>query len=549
MKIKQNFHAGGESEMKWQTPIQLRQLLCEIVSWESETFSLGESQFPHLLKERVCELSYFQQNPTQIQTVQVDEKRSFVSAFYKKEQQTKTVVLISHFDTVPTEEYGYLKPLATQPEALTTAFREQPHLLSIVAQKDLMSGDYLFGRGVMDMKMGLVLHIHLLEKAMHNDWNLNLLLITVPDEEVNSAGMRAAVEHIAKLKEEYQLDIQLFLNSEPSFSQDPSDIEEYIYTGTIGKIMPSALFYGKETHVGEPLKGITASFLNSYLTAEMEWNDLFLEQVYDEVTPLPVSLEQKDLKTHYSTQTPYRSYALYNIFLMQRSAEEIFSIFKKVAEQAMAKCQERYLEICQRQGVTPIGDIKVLTYQELYEYSVAKLSLQSVEEIIDEIMKNAALDDREKSIAIADQLMIRNQELAPATVLLFAPPYYPPASSKDNEMVQKLVDSVLLQAKEMEIPLSSKNYFNGISDLSYCQNLAIGGWQAYEENTPVWNRSYEVPFAAMNEISAPVINIGPFGKDAHQISERLHVKSGFEEMPVLLSSVIEQLIGKTKNPE
>ena len=57
---------------------------------------------------------------------------------------------------------------------------------------DLKSGDYLFGRGTMDMKMGLALHLHLLEIASSEKWPINLMLLTVPDEEVNSAGMRAA---------------------------------------------------------------------------------------------------------------------------------------------------------------------------------------------------------------------------------------------------------------------------------------------------------------------------------------------------------------------
>lgn len=535
----------GRMSMKWQTSEQLRQLLCEMVSWESETLSLGEIRFPHLLLERLQELPYFQANTSNLQAVHVDEQRAFVSALYQKEGQSKTVVLISHFDTVSTEEYGSLQPLATQPEALTEAFLAQPNLLNALAQKDLHSGDYLFGRGVMDMKMGLVLHMHLLEKALLHDWDINLLLITVPDEEVNSAGMRGAVEHIAKLKEEHQLDIKLFLNSEPSFTQGPADLQEYIYTGSIGKIMPAALCYGKETHVGEPLKGITATFLNSYLTAEMEWNEQFLEQAYDEVTPLPVSLQQKDLKMNYSTQTPYRSYALYNVFMMNSSAEIIFGIFRNVSEVAMKKCQDRYEKICKSQDVTPIGKINVLSYEELYAYSVNKLSEKVVEEIIRKITDNTQLDDREKSVAIADQLMIACKELAPATVLLFAPPFYPPVSSKENELVQQLVELLLTKAKELDVPMESKNYFNGICDLSYCQSLLSDGWRAYEQNTPVWQRTYEIPFEAMKQISAPVMNVGPYGKDAHQISERLHVKSAFEEMPVLLSTVIEQMLQVT----
>ena len=146
--------------------------------------------------------------------------------------------------------------------------------------------------------MGLALHMQLIEKASVEKWPINLILTTVPDEEVNSAGMRAAVIELVRIREEHDLTYKLFLNSEPSFSQNPTDIKEYIYTGTIGKIMPAALFYGKETHVGEPMKGMTANYISSFLTQRMEWNDLFRETDLGESTPLPVSLQQKDLKLH-----------------------------------------------------------------------------------------------------------------------------------------------------------------------------------------------------------------------------------------------------------
>ena len=77
--------------------------------------------------------------------------------------------------------------------------------------------------------------------------------------------MRAAVTELVRIREEQGLTYKLFLNSEPSFSQNPTDIAEYVYSGTIGKIMPAALFYGKETHVGEPMKGMTANYIASYL--------------------------------------------------------------------------------------------------------------------------------------------------------------------------------------------------------------------------------------------------------------------------------------------
>jgi arginine utilization protein RocB len=129
--------------------------------------------------------------------------------------------------------------------------------------------------------------------------------------------------------------------------------------------MPAALFYGKETHVGEPLKGITANYIASFLTQLMEWNTLFQESDLGEETPLHVSLQQKDLKLQYSTQTPYLAAALYNVFIMKRSAAEIMDLFEQVAKEAAMKCNESYKALCQREQIEGVGEVKVLRYEKL----------------------------------------------------------------------------------------------------------------------------------------------------------------------------------------
>ncbi|MFD4819513.1 M20/M25/M40 family metallo-hydrolase [Peribacillus butanolivorans] len=531
----------GDS-MLWDSPEKLRALICELVSWDSETLTQGEQLFSAKLFSKLQQLAYFKYNPTDLKRWEVEYGRSVIAANYRNLSTKRTVVLLSHFDTVQIEEYADLKPLATQPELLTQKLLEKKGILNKNAQKDLLSGDYLFGRGVMDMKMGLALHLQLLEQAIEENWPINLLLVTVPDEEVNSAGMREAVKQINLLKQEEGLKIDLVLNSEPSFSKSPTDIQEYIYSGTIGKIMPAALFYGKETHVGEPLKGMTAPYISSFLTAEMEWNELFLEEDYGEYTPLPVSLQLKDLKGQYSTQTPYRAVAMYNVFLLKRSASEIMDIFEEVTHTAMAKCQQRYEDICKKNNVTGIAPIRVLRFEQLQIYIEQKIGVEKVEQLIDKVVQDKSLDDREKSLRIADSFMIHCQELAPATILLFVPPYYPPANSSEHPLVKNAIHMLLEEAKSFDIPLEQVHYFNGICDLSYCQFQTDENWKTYELNTPVWNRTYSIPFEEMASINAPVLNVGPFGKDAHQISERLHIKSAFEEMPVLLNKLIHFVI-------
>ena len=43
----------------------------------------------------------------------------------------------------------------------------------------------------------------------------------------------------------------------------------------------------------------------------------------------------------------------------------------------------------------------------------------------------------------------------------------------------------------------------------------------------------------MSKLRAPVLNVGPFGKDAHKLTERLHKKSALIELPLLLDTIVK----------
>lgn len=532
------------AELLWSTPGKLRSLLGEVVRWRSLTLSDGERDFPMKISAKLMDVPYFAEHPEHIELTDADFGRKLLTALYKHPDATETVVLISHFDTVATEDYGDLEPLAFEPEMLTHALLERKEDLPDDARKDLESGEYLFGRGTMDMKMGLVMHMGLIEKAAAEQWPINLILLTVPDEEMNSSGMRAAVLKLNDMRDQHDLHYKLFLNAEPVFSQEPGDPKYYIYSGTIGKIMPSALFYGRETHVGEPLNGITANYMASYLTQRMEFNSLFQETVLGEKTPLPVSLQQKDLKSEYSTQTPNRAIALYNVFLMERNASEIMDIFEQVATDAAAACNKDYQAVCDREGFNPVGEIQVMRYEDLVDYAVNKFGEDYVNGVKAYVEDNRDWDDREKSFRIVDTLSIQCQELAPMIVLLYTPPFYPAVNSSEDEVVKSCVKYVKDKGMaDFKLPIEGIHYFNGISDLSYVNyNDSTGGWQVFESNTPVWGTSYSIPFDAMAKLQAPVLNVGPHGKDAHKRTERLNIKSAFIEVPALVEGMVKDVL-------
>ncbi len=538
------------SQRLWSTPDSLKHLLCELVSWESRTFTEGEKEFPIKLTEKLKKIPYFKAHPDHISLQDVDAGRKLLTALYKHPHATKTIVLLSHFDTVQTEEYGELEPLAFHPEELTLKLHERKDTLPIAAREDLESGNYLFGRGTMDMKMGLALHMALLDQVSAENWPINLLLLTVPDEEVNSAGMRIAVHELLHLADTYQLDYTLFLNSEPSFALHPGDKTHYIYTGTMGKIMPAALFFGKETHVGEPLSGITANYIASFMTQEIEWNSQFQEHDLGEATPLPVSLHQKDLKLEYSTQTPYRASALYNVFLMNRHAGDVLDLFEDVANEAANKCTTAYRQLCKREQIDGVRDVQVLRYEDVLAHAEKKFSSAFINDLMNAVEQHSEWDDREKSLGMADALMLQCPELAPAIVVLFAPPYYPAVNSSHDETIQTAISVIAQAAADYETALKHIHYFNGICDLSYVNYTGLDDeMTVYKKNTPVWGKTYDIPFNDMAKLKAPVLNVGPFGKDPHQRTERLHCDSAFVHTPHMLEQLIKHILAQTTVPQ
>ena len=208
----------------------------------------------------------------------------------------------------------------------------------------------------------------------------------------------------------------------------------------------------------------------------MEWNPSFRETDLGESTPLPVSLQQKDLKTQYSTQTPYRATALYNVFLMKRNAAEIMDLFEEVAKEAMAACNKAYKKVCDRENIEGIGDVRVIRYEELLTYAEKKLGVDEVERSKRLALENSDWDDREMSLRIVDNLMIQCQELAPATVILYAPPYYPAVNTSNNLLVKKSVELIKKEASEFDLEVEQIHYFNGICDLSYVNYEDDGRW-------------------------------------------------------------------------
>lgn len=531
------------TKLLWQTYEDRLILLKRLVNHQTVTNTEGELTFPSFIKQLLLQIPYFEKNQSQILLETTEDNKEAVVAFYKAPTTTKTIMLISHFDAVDVDDYGSFREDAFDPDKLKYDFTQYSSYLSTDAIEDLKNDTYLFGRGVMDMKAGLMLHLSLIELASIEVWDINLILVTVPDEEVNSSGMRKAVETIASIKQTFQLDIQLHLNSEPTFQQASADEQHYIYSGSIGKIMPGVLCYGKETHVGNPLDGLSSNFMMSYMNQAIEYNHLFKEEFENETTPLPVSLMTKDIKQAYDVQTPFRTMGLYNMFLFKQKPADLYRQFIDTVIRATERCESDWLKILENEGIEFETKINVLTFDQLKQYAIKHYGESRIDKEIQQVIKETQ-GLHMQSIRVTDRLMQICRNIAPAVVTFFATPYYPAVNVSYDQKIEGTI-ALVKETFEEKFQRQSKriHYFNGISDSSYL-NFAgdMSQMITYEKNTPNFNATYTIPFEAIKEISAPTLLCGPIGKDAHKVSERLHKKSAFEELPFVLEKLIKSYI-------
>jgi arginine utilization protein RocB len=541
-------------DYQWQTKQQLTELLCDLVKIPSITHTVEEIKFAEYIESKIRKLPYFQVNPEYVKVHKTKDQRKFVTALVKSEKNVQdTIILVSHFDVVGVDDYGSLKELAFHPINLTKFIYENKTKVPEAVQKDIREGDWLFGRGTMDMKCGLALHMSIIEEACNGNYDGNILLLTVCDEEVNSVGMREAVSVLLEMSKQYNLKYNACINSEPVFSRYPGDENNYLYLGSLGKILAGFLCYGKETHVGEPFSGLNANYMASELTRELEFNTDYCEKVGDEVTPPPTVLIQKDLKNEYNVQISHRSVNLFNLFLMEKSIDEIVEQLSQTANKVAKKIENHYskssIQFSTLEGSHNNKDISVTTlrFEELLRYALETYGEKKVMQIKEDVLKNKGQkDDRELAIEWVDRLATLCKELAPMIIIFFAPPYYPPVNSRKHPEINRVVDYILTFAKQnYDIELKKQNYFAGISDLSYTGlSHPTSSIKSLTSNMPNWNHGYTIPFDALEELNLPVLNLGPIGRDAHKWTERLDLNYAFHILRNLLSVTIKQFFQK-----
>ncbi len=122
----------------------------------------------------------------------------------------------------------------------------------------------------------------------------NLLFLTVPDEEVNSAGARAAAPALLEICEKHGIEIVAAINLDAIADDGDGTTGRAVALGTIGKLLPSAMVVGLPTHAGYAFNGLNACALAGALAAEVEWAESLTERSGDQTGAGPTLLGMKD---------------------------------------------------------------------------------------------------------------------------------------------------------------------------------------------------------------------------------------------------------------
>lgn len=218
----------------------------------------GETAVARYVYNYFMDLPYFKAHPEQVICFQTKDdfvERHSTLAYVKgtKGTSNRTVILIGHIDTVGVDDFGTIREYAFKtdelPQKLKETFSLAPEVLA-----DIESGDYMFGRGALDMKSGVAGHMYLVKYFSEHPEELdgNLVQIAECDEEDNSHGIITAIDYLLDLKKKEHFEYVACINADYSTNYMPGDENRYIYYGSIGKLLPCFVALGKESHVAPP---------------------------------------------------------------------------------------------------------------------------------------------------------------------------------------------------------------------------------------------------------------------------------------------------------
>lgn len=555
----------AESHSGWRRSIdQARRLSSHARDWattltlqQSVTGTPGEAAFGPWLAERLRSDPVF--DGAEIWTIPVAEgDPRQCMAMLMRGSGRGTVILTGHYDTVSIDDYGDLRPVATDPKRLLDGLRQRlakraDTPAALRAKADFSTQDFLPGRGLLDMKAGLAAGLAasaaFFEAVAKTG---NVLFLAVPDEENNSAGARRAAQELPRIAGERDLDFVAAINLDAIADDGDGSQGRIIALGTVGKVLPTACVVGIPAHSGFPLNGVNAATLAAAIAARVEWaSELTDAQASLPGTP-PSLLSMRDGKSGYDVTTPATAFVTFNVLNYRRTTADVLERFDRLCREAASshldQLRQRIAQSGHAGAANALGTAIPIHRYEQVEAEAVRVNPGSRGELqaTGGALAAGGLSLPEQCLVMTEQAWRLSQLPGPAVVTGFGSIPYLPTNLSDSPAAARLRAIALEIAATAEarygVAIGCTDYFAGISDMSFLGEADEGEIDVVARNTPMWRAGVRWP--DKNGVgNIPTINAGPWGRDYHTPLERLHVGYAFEVLPHLIGDLVEALLG------
>lgn len=522
----------------------------------------GERTAALFLQKKLLQIPYFAAHPglVRLQSLRDDSLgRMNVFAILKgsKTPSKQAIIWHGHMDTVGTADFGTLESWAFDPDRLCQEVLKLE--LPAAMRAELLSGDWLMGRGSCDMKSGVCVFLVLLAylSQRRETFSGTIIFMANPVEENQHKGIIEAIEILQELKKKENLSYVMAMNNDYICPLYEGDNKRYIYTGAAGKLLPCFYIRGQETHVGQCFEGFDPLLVGAEIAQKISLQTSFTDGYDGEYTLPPTVLQLRDLKTEYNVQTPLEAVAYFNYFVHQRASSDVLASLKAIASEAMQKVADRTVQqqksYAKLQGLFENAKEKgfrVYTFEELWmavEKHCPENRLQKIKQAA--LRPEQGQDVRQMAIQFVQLLVKELPANVPVAVVFFAAPYCPyntlrqevPAERALKEKLSRLVQNFATESGES---FEIKGFFPSLSDSSYLKmDDPADSIKTLYENFPLMKELYPLPLAEMKNLSIPAVNYGCYGRDAHKWSERVYKPYSFGTLPKLILKTVEEFLG------
>ena len=233
----------------------------------------------------------------------------------------------------------------------------------------------------------------------------------------------------------------------------------------------------------------------------------------------------------------------------------MLDISQKALDDVMTRMLRSYSEFCRlnRDEEAELDFVpRVLDFKSLYQQALEKggehfqVLYEEYQLLLNELLARNEIVLPEATIRLIEFTADYVDLEGPAVVVAVSGPYYPHIANVllengDRYQLARRVNDISLQRYGVEY--TSKAYFMGISDLSYASWIGNDeDVKAIRDNSPGWDTIYHIPFEGVQSLRMPVVNIGPWGKDLHKMTERVYLKDVYERVPEILAQLITDIL-------